>query len=433
MSDMQRLPSPRTALSALTALNFLNYLDRFIPAAILSSILVELGLTDTEGGSLQTLFILTFVVVSPFAGWLGDRAPRFRLAAAGVLVWSAATFASGLAPTYAALVVARALIGVGEASYTVVTPSLLSDFYPHERRGAALATFYAAIPIGSALGYVLGAQIATHFGWRYAFFVAGIPGAALALALLALRDPPRGAQDALEQRKARETDEEREQRRAREAGSVSTIVSVAGAVRELGFRRSFIYNTAAQTIYTFVVGGLAVWMPTYFIRERGLSVGSAGTAFGGVLALAGFAGTIIGGRLGDRLSRRRPDAHFLMSGIALIASLPFTLAAVLAPSPAIFWPAMFVSLTLFFLTTGPLNAAMANVLPAALRGRGFAVNTMAIHLFGDVLSPTLIGLASDHVHGLRAPVLATGSLMVVAGAVLLGGLGALRRDLAAVA
>jgi len=393
-----------------------------------------MGLSDTKGGSLQTLFIMTFVVVSPFAGWLGDRAPRFRLAAVGLLVWSAATFASGLAPTYALLVLARACIGVGEASYTVVTPSLLSDFYPTERRSSVLATFYAAIPIGSALGYVLGAQIATHFGWRYAFFVAGVPGAALAGILLFLRDPKRGAQDPRTLRQAQEEAdaEAKKKRLARETGSVSTIVSVAGAVRELGVRRSFIYNTASQVIYTFTVGGLAVWMPTYFIRERGLSVGAAGTAFGGVLALAGIVGTLIGGRLGDWLSRKRPDAHFHMSGIALIASLPFTLLAVLSPTPAIFWPAMFVSLTLFFLTTGPLNAAMANVLPAALRGRGFAVSTMAIHLFGDALSPLLIGAASDRV-GLRAPVLAASALMVIAGAVLLMGRGALTRDLRAMA
>ena len=429
---MARVPSPRTALAVLTGLNFLNYLDRFIPAAILSSILSELGLSDAKGGSLQTMFILTMVFVSPFAGWLGDRAPRFRLAAVGVLVWSAATFASGLAPTYAFLVLARAVIGVGEASYTVVTPSLLSDFFPTNRRGSALATFYAAIPIGSALGYVLGAQIATHYGWRYAFFVAGAPGAALALILLFLRDPPRGAQDARELRKAAEDEEARAKRRARETGSVSTIVSVAGAVRELGVRRSFIYNTVSQTIYTFTVGGVAVWMPTYFIRVRGLSVGSAGTAFGGVLALAGVAGTLLGGRLGDRLSRKRPDAHFLMSGVALIASLPFTLLAVLSPTPAIFWPAMFVSLTLFFVTTGPLNAAMANVLPAALRGRGFAVNTMAIHLLGDVLSPFLIGVASDRI-GLRTPILVASMLMGIAGAVLLAGRRALVRDLEAAA
>jgi MFS transporter, Spinster family, sphingosine-1-phosphate transporter len=419
METMARLPSPRAALAILTGLNFLNYIDRFIPAAIMPTVLRELGLTNAQGGLLQTLFIVTIVCVSPIAGWLGDRQPRFRVAAVGVLIWSAATFGSGLAPTYLSLLAARALIGAGEASYTVVTPSLLSDFYPTSRRSSVLAIFYAAIPMGSALGYVLGGQIAAHFGWRYAFFVAGLPGVALAFTLLFLRDPPRGAQDVKAAPKAKD-------------GSVSSVELVANAVRELFARPSFVYNTVSQTIYTFGVGGLAVWMPTYFVRERGLPEASAATAFGGVLALAGFAGTLLGGRFGDRLGRRRPDAHFLISGVALVASLPFTLLAILAPSPAIFWPAMFVDLTLLFLTTGPLNAAMANVLPAALRGRGFAANTMAIHLLGDAISPYLIGVAADHI-GLRLPVLATGALIALSGVVLLAGRGALVRDLAVAA
>jgi MFS family permease len=414
MNAMARLPSPRAALAILTGLNLLNYVDRFIPAAILPTIIAELHLTDAQAGRLQTLFILTYAVVSPAAGWLGDRSSRFHLAAIGVFVWSAATFGSGLAPTYAVLVTARALIGVGEASYSVVTPSLLSDFYPSSRRGRALSVFYAAIPIGSALGYVLGGQIASRFGWRWAFFVAGLPGIALAVTLLFLRDPPRGALDATAAR------------------ATVTAKDLFGSLRALAARRSWLYNTASQTIYTFAIGGLAVWMPTYFVRVRHLPLANATLIFGGVLMLAGFAGTLVGGRLGDRLAQRRTDGHFLMSGVGLCASLPFTLLAVLAPSPAIFWPAMFVTLTLLFLNTGPLNAAMANVLPADLRGRGFAFNTMAIHLLGDALSPWLIGVASDRM-GLQMPVLATGCLMVLAGVILLAGRGALTRDLRAIA
>jgi MFS transporter, Spinster family, sphingosine-1-phosphate transporter len=415
---MARLPSPRGALALLTGLNFLNYIDRFIPAAILPTILASFGLTGAEGGFLQTMFILTMAFVSPIAGWLGDRHPRFRVAAAGVFVWSAATFGSGLAPTFAALVVARALIGVGEASYTVVTPSLLSDFYPTGQRARVLSIFYAAIPIGSALGYVLGSQIAAHFGWRYSFYVAGVPGLMLAIILLFLKEPTRGAQDA------------KPVPRPKRDGSTSSVVVIANAVRQLLMRRSFLINTISQTIYTFSVGGLAVWMPTYFVRERGLSEATASTTFGVVLALAGFTGTIIGGRLGDWMARRRPDAHFLLSGISLVGSLPFTVLAILSPTPAIFWPSMFVTLSMLFLNAGPLNAALANVLPAELRGRGFAFNTWAIHLFGDAASPPIIGWASDRV-GLRAPVLGAGALMAVAGLVLLFGRGAFTRDLKA--
>jgi predicted MFS family arabinose efflux permease len=404
------LPSPRAALAILTGLNFLNYVDRFIPAAVMPAIIGSLRLTDAQAGLLSTLFIVTYSLISPLAGYLADRRPRFRLAALGVLVWSAATFGSGLAPTFVALVVARALTGVGEASYTVVTPSLVADFYPAGRRGRALALFYAAIPVGSALGYVLGGLINERLGWRWAFFMAGLPGMALALAMIFLRDPQRGGMDAA-------------------PAAPPAPAAARPSLRVLARYPSFLFNTAAQTIYTFVVGGLASWMPTYFVRVRHLPLKSADMTFGGVLALAGLVGTLVGGRLGDRLAQRNASGHFLLSGLSLIASLPFAVTGVLAESPAIFWPAMFVALTLLFLNTGPINAAMANVLPAHLRGWGFAINTMTIHLLGDAASPWAIGFASDRL-GLATPVLVTASLPILAGLVLLAGRPALARDLA---
>jgi MFS transporter, Spinster family, sphingosine-1-phosphate transporter len=405
MAEMsRRVPSARGALAVLTGLNFLNYLDRMVPAAVMPTMIAALHLKDTQAGSLATLFGLTLVVISPGAGWLADRKPRFQLAAVGVLVWSAATFGSGLAPTFAALVLARVFTGVGEASYVVVTPSLVSDYYPPERRGRALAVFYAAIPVGSALGFVLGGAINAHFGWRWAFFLTGAPGATLAIILFLLRDPPRGAMDR----------------------TAAPSPPSMGALKRIP---SFLFNTAGQIIYTFVIGGLAVWMPTYFVRVRHLPLASADLMFGGVLAAAGLVGTLLGGKLGDRMAARHASGHFLLSGMSLIVSVPFAIAAVTAPQPAIFWPSMFVALTLMFLNTGPLNAAMANVLPAQLRGWGFAVNTMAIHLLGDVSSPTLIGVASDRM-GLALPVLVTVTLPALAGLVLLAGRGALARDLA---
>ena len=401
------LPSPRAALAVLTGLNLLNYLDRFLPFAVLPALSASLHLSDTRAGVLQTLFIVSYMLVSPLAGWLGDRTGRFGVASVGVLVWSAATFGSGLAPAFGALAFARALTGVGEASYVVVTPSLLSDFYPPDRRGRALAIFYAAISIGTAAAYTIGGQVEAHYGWRAAFLIVGAPGALLAFALMMFRDPERGALDT-------------------KTGEAPP--TTGQALRALRARPSFIYNTAAQTIFTFSTGGLAAWMPTYFVRARHLSLADATLKFGGMLLVAGFVGTLAGGRFGDRMARQRADGHFVLSAVTLIASLPFTLLAILHPSPAIFWPAMAATLLLTFVNTGPLNAAMANVLPAQLRGRGFAVNVVAIHLLGDAVSPPAIGAVSDRI-GLEAPVLVTGLLLAVAGLVLLAGRGALRRDL----
>jgi MFS transporter, Spinster family, sphingosine-1-phosphate transporter len=405
-----RVRSASAALGVLTGLNILNYADRYVGAAMLPLILSSLALTDAEGGLLQSGFILSYSLFSPLAGWLGDRWARFRLAAAGVLVWSVATIASGLAPTYATLLLARTVIGVGEASYAIVTPSLLSDFYPPERRTRVFAIFYAAIPVGTALGYALGGTIGSAFGWRTAFFFAGIPGALLALTLLVLAEPERGASDP-------------------EGARPATPLALGPSLRALAARPSYFYNGVAQVLYTFAMGGLATWMPTYYVRERGLTLGTASTTFGLLLLIAGFAGTVLGGQLTDRLARRLRAAQFAVSGWSLALALVFALGAVLAPPPAIFWPCTFVTLVLLFLNIGPLNAAMANVLPSDLRARGFALSTMAIHLLGDAASPWLIGVASDYV-GLTAPILASAVLLALAGLLLLMGRGALEQDIA---
>ncbi len=395
----------------LTGLNVLNYLDRYVGAAVLPLVIAGLHLSDGQAGNLQSAFILVYSLMSPVAGWWGDRKNRLHLAALGVVLWSLATFGSGLAPTFAVLLLARALVGVGEASYGVVTPSLLSDLYPATHRGRALAIFYAAVPVGSALGYMLGGAVGSAYGWQTAFFVAGGPGLLLALALLLLREPSRGRFDPLR-------------------SDAAIGLSLGASWRALRARPSYLVNTAAQTVYTFSMGGLAYWMPTYFVRERGLRLDRATFLFGLCLVVSGFLGTILGGYLGDRYSARNRAAHFVFSGWALVLSVPFTLMAVLASDPAIFWSGMFITLLLLFLNTGPLNAAMSNVLPPELRARGFGLYTMAIHLLGDGLSPTLIGVASDAV-GLRLPVLLTGLLLAAAGVILLVGQHTLTRDLQA--
>ena len=402
---------PGLILGALTALNGLNYLDRYVAAATLTLILTDLHISDAQGGLLQSIFIVTYALACPVAGMLGDRVNRMYLAATAIFVWSLATVGSGLATTYALLVLARAVTGVGEAGYGVVTPPLLSDCYPPDQRARVMGIFYAAIPVGSALGYIVGGVIGEHYGWRHAFFVAGAPGMALAFFLLLLVEPRRGALDT-----------------GRPEAPIP--IGLAGT-RALFARRSYTVNTASQVIYTFAMGGLASWAPTYFVRERGIPLAVATSTFGMLLVVAGFVGTLVGGRLAQALARRHPGADFVLSGWTLIVSIVFTLLAILSPTPLVFWPAMFVMLLLLFINIGPLNAAMANVLPAEVRARGFALTTMLIHLLGDAVSPWLIGVASDRM-GLKMPVLVTGCLLAVSGLVLLLGRKTLEHDLAVV-
>jgi MFS family permease len=206
--------------------------------------------------------------------------------------------ASGLAPTYGWLLLARAVSGVGEASYAVVTPSLLSDCYPADRRALVLGVFYAAIPVGSALGYIAGGVIGEAHGWRPAFFIAGAPDAVLAFLLLLLTEPVRGA---------RET-----------AQVASSPLGLGPSLHALATRRSYLVNTAAQIIYTFAMGGLATWMPTYLVRERGIPLRSASATFGLLLVVAGFAGNIARWahrqRGGTTTTRRRLQRIGLVTG-----------------------------------------------------------------------------------------------------------------------
>src|SRR5271169_1142080 len=191
------ISSPNWVLAVLAFINLFSYLDRYVVSGVLESLKhAGLGLSDTNLGSLMSGFLVVYTLLAPVFGALGDRRSRPRLIALGVACWSFATALSGFAVSYLTLLAARAAVGVGEAAYVTIAPSLLSDYFPVRLRGRVMAIFFCAIPVGSALGYVVGGLVDKHYGWRAAFFVAGIPGLLLAALCLLLRDPPRGAQDA---------------------------------------------------------------------------------------------------------------------------------------------------------------------------------------------------------------------------------------------
>src|SRR5207245_2077788 len=187
----------RQGLIVLTLINLFNYLDRFVVPSLLESIKKsELHPSDTQLFSLVPAFTVVYMLAAPVFGPLGDRRARPPLIALGVLIWSVATALGGFARSYATLFLARATVGVGEAAYGTIAPSLLADYYPRQYRGRVFSIFFAAIPVASALGIQLGGLVDAHFGWRRAFFIAGIPGLLPAALALTLRDPPRRAQAA---------------------------------------------------------------------------------------------------------------------------------------------------------------------------------------------------------------------------------------------
>lgn len=390
------LSGGRGVLFFLTLINLFNYLDRYILVALSPAIKRDLALSDTQVGVLTTAFMLSYFLVAPFFGWLGDRGPRLRLMSVGVGLWSLATAASGLARTAMQLVGSRLFVGIGEAAYGSITPSVLRDLFPKEVCARVFAIFFMAIPVGSALGFLLGGLLEKSVGWRSAFFVAGVPGLALALALLLLKEPRRGAFD-------QKIDEK--------------PYPLGEALRALVHNPMFVLTTLGYCAYTFVVGGIAVWIPHYIERYLGVPAADGNMAFGAITVAGGFLGTLAGGSWADRWSKRGADAYLKLSALSMFLAFPVYLLVMGVRSFPLFCALVFVLEFLLFLSTSPVNAETVNCVSPRMRATANAVSIFAIHLLGDAISPTLVGVISDHTGNLHFGMMLFALIILASGAI----------------
>ncbi len=362
--------SPRAALVLLTALNFFNYIDRSVLFAVQPLVQEEFRRSDADFGFLTTAFFFCYMVAAPFAGYLADRHPRRAIMIVGAVVWSLATLLTAATHDFRTLLIRHTLVGVGEATFVAIAPAFLSDMFPERRRGRILSIFYLAIPVGTALGYLIGGYLGGRLGWRSPFYVAAVPGFFLAACLLLVPEPVRGSHDSIAETFERAT--------------------VLGLFRNGAFWTC----TLGMAMMTFTVGGLQVWMPTFLPRMRGIPLESANRTFGGMTLFCGLVATLAGGWIGDRLLRRTAGAHYLVSAVGMALALPVLVVAIYARGPVMF-PAILLGEFFLLLNTAPLNAALVNSVGASVRATAVAVNLFVIHLLGDAFSPTLIGWISD--------------------------------------
>jgi MFS family permease len=417
---LQPLPGAQTALLLLLAINLFNYIDRQVLAAVEPEIRAELLPGDPRAefwtGWLASAFLITYMLTAPVFGWLADRMSRWALVGIGVVIWSLASGGSGanwgLGPAlaYWALLLTRCFVGVGEGAYGPVAPTMISDLYPAQHRGRILAWFYVAMPVGGALGYAFGEVIKNALGWRWAFYWVVPPGLALGLLCFLMREPPRGQADA----------------------TGGAPVRAAGLQDYLGLARipSYVLNTLGMTGMSFAMGGLAFWMPKFLEDNHVEGMGPLGprTLFGAITAAAGLVATLAGGLVGDWLRPRYSGSYFLVSGIAMMIGFPMVLLVLWTPFP-LAW--LFVALAVFclFFNTGPTNTILANVTHPAVRASGFALNILIIHLFGDVISPPVIGWITS-VWSLDDGFMVVSAMMLVGGLLWLWGARYLERDTA---
>jgi len=423
------------ALSVLTLINLLNYLDRYVVSGIVPDLKAPpLGLSDSQVGLLTTAFMLVYMVAAPVFGALGDRGSRTRPIALGVFLWSIATIVSGFAGNYAHLLGARAIVGIGEAAYVSIAPALLADSFSRAQRGRVLSVFNMAIPVGAALGYIVGGLMSHHFSWRAAFFVAGAPGLVLAMLVLRLKDPPRGSQDESEEGEAPPKANDNARGAVADGGPTRADGGPAradggparadgGPARsaitvylDLLKRAPYLLVVLGYAAYTFALGGLAVWMPNFLERVHNIPAVQATTSFGAIVVVTGFLGTFAGGWLGDYWQKSSRQAYLWMSGWVTLAAAPLTFVALTAASPSVYYPAIIAGELLLFMSTGPINSAIANLVSPTERASAFALSMFVIHLLGDVPSPTLIGWLSD-LSSLGKAVLIVPAAIVISGIV----------------
>jgi MFS family permease len=423
------LPGAHKALLLLLAINLFNFMDRQVLSAvepeIAKEILVGVPRGDEEfwSGLLATAFLVSYMLIAPVFGVLADHMRRWALVAVGVILWSLASGASGLdwvgllsvnlAAAYWLLLLTRCLVGVGEAAYGPVAPTMLADLYPVRHRGRVMSWFYLAIPVGGALGYTLGDLMLEKnggLGWRWAFYAVVPPGLLLGLLCFLMREPPRG-----------------------QAEAVKDVTP-----RKAGWRdyldllriRSYVINMVGMTCLVFAIGAISYWMPRFLeARDATPFLGIPPRSFFGMLiALGGLVATVSGGMAGDWLRRYHGGSYFLVSGVVMILGFPMVLLALWAPFPQA-WLFIFLAGFSLFFNTAPTNAINANVTHPSVRASAFAFNILVTHLFGDAISPPLIGWIIGH-YGFEWGFGTVSTLMLVGGLFWIWGSFFLQRDTA---
>lgn len=479
------LPGARAALGLLLAINLFNYIDRQVLSAVLPKLALDASLFDpsdpwmqTKLGLLTTAFMVAYMLLSPVFGVLGDRFSRWTLVGVGVILWSLASGFSGLATSYLMLFAMRCLVGVGEAAYGPIAPAMISDLYPTNVRGKVMAWFYMAIPVGSALGFVIGGQLSERYDWQTAFHVT-FAGLLLGGVCFLMRDPPRPA-----------------------AAPAAARPSYRAVLKSLTRVRSFVLCCAGMTATTFILGGVAAWVPTYvFQREArfvlddaavaklrnleqtngsrlvsdevlaklgpvtgpqvvefgafrksleanlskpqmeasaayiyaaatapgSITNGQVGLIFGAIVVVSGIFATLLGGIVGDRLRDRGVrGAYFKVAGWSTLAGWPFFLGLLFVPFPYA-WGFTFAAVFALFFNTGPANTILANVTRSDVRATAFAINILVIHLLGDAISPPIIGFIAD-LSDLHTAFLITSAFILLGGGLWVAGANSLDDD-----
>uniref|UniRef100_A0A2M4A6N2 Putative sugar transporter/spinster transmembrane protein n=3 Tax=Anopheles triannulatus TaxID=58253 RepID=A0A2M4A6N2_9DIPT len=373
-------------VAVLCFVNLINYMDRFTIAGVLTEIQDHFNIGDDEGGLLQTAFVLSYMICAPLFGYLGDRYSRKWIMALGVSLWSTTTLLGSYMHHFGWFITFRALVGIGEASYSTIAPTIISDLFVGDMRSKMLALFYFAIPVGSGFGYIVGSEMASFMGsWVWALRVTPVLGAIAVALIIMLRDPERGQSEGSHHMQA---------------------TSYGEDIKAIVRNRSFMLSTAGFTCVAFVAGALAWWGPKFIhlglTSQPGnehVTLNEVSFVFGAITMTTGIIGVPLGSYLSQRLSVKHPQADAYICAAGLFISAPLLLGVLFAVRVNIY-----LAYTLIFFGEVALNlnwAIVADILLYVVvptrRSTAEAFQILISHAFGDAGSPYFVGLISEAV------------------------------------
>jgi len=364
-------------LIVCSLLYMVNYMDRWVLAAVLQPMKVALGLTDTQAGSLQTMFFLGMAAFSLPVAHLVDRWSRRKAVGLMALVWSAFTFITGLGRSYLAVLLPRVMVGVGESAFAAGGTAWITGVYPPALRGRVMGVFYLITPLGATAGFILGGLISQRMGaWYYPFFVFAIPGAVLGTLALFLRDY--------------RTVEHRDDRGNR----TGFVTSIAGLLRIPTLRWLYVgYGLKSLMNYT-----LPAWLPAYFMRSQGVAEDQAGVAMG-VIALMAVAGAGIGGVLADRWQQTNPRGRMLLNATSDVLAAACAIGALLLDVAGIGYLLMCAWCATSILGIPALSAVTQDVVNPAFKGISYGAGVFFSYVLGGAWGPVAVGAMSDALGG----------------------------------
>ncbi len=365
------------ALTVIFAINALNFFDRQILGAVAEPVRKEFGLSDSALGALGTAFTLLYAAVGVPLGRLTDRSTRTRILSAGVFVWSLLTAASGIASSYFQLFALRLGVGVGEATCAPAASSLIGDLYPANKRAKALSIFMLGLPVGIALSFAVSGLVAKEYGWRPAFYVAGIPGLICAVAALMMHEPKRGGTEVHDIGSLK-----------REGSPYKLVLSIP----------TMWWLIASGALHNFNMYAIGSFLSPYLMRYHKVDIQDAGFIAMLVYGISGVPGLLVGGIVGDAIMKRRANGRLLVGAVAILVSVPLNFLALGRPGGDIFGFTLLMGagIAVMYAYYSTVYSTIHDVIEPSLRGTAMALYFFAMYVLGASLGPLGTGLASDY-------------------------------------